>query len=103
MQWWHFCVKTQSKKIPSFSICVYPHAPEQRLVCCHRYSLPGVSMGNGFICVGGAHQFSKLQDLVICGGQEKKKRCKDWFCAVMDSTVDFIQAVVTLCSKVVFV
>lgn len=48
-----------------FLICMYPHAPEQRLVCGHHYRLPGVSMGNRFIGVGGGHKFSKLQDLVI--------------------------------------
>lgn len=41
------------------------HAPEQRLVCCHGYRLPGVSRGNRFVGVGGAHQLPKLQDLVI--------------------------------------
>lgn len=58
---------------------MYSHAPEQWLVCCHCYGLPEVSMGNRFVGVGGAHQFSKLQDLVICGGQEKGLRVL--FCA----------------------
>lgn len=56
---------------------MYPHAPEQWLVCCYHYRFPGVSMGNRFIGVGGAYKLSKLQDLVICGGQ--KKPFKQWF------------------------
>lgn len=78
-----------------FLICMYPHAPEQRLVCCHHYRLPGVSMGNRFIGVGRAHKFSKLQDLVICGGDETASMC-----AVMNSAVEAGHILGTLCSQV---
>lgn len=74
---------TIKKSLPqccfSFLICMYSHAPQQWLVCCHCYRLPWVSMGNRFIGVGGAYQFSKLQDLVICGGQEKRFNVFVWW------------------------
>lgn len=99
---WHFLrivQKTCLEYCISFLIRMYAHAPEQRLVCCHRYGLPEVSMGNRFISVGGAHQFSKLQDLVICGGQEKRLRV--CLCILMDSTVDSVPVIVTLGSQAV--
>lgn len=81
----------------SFLICMYSHAPQQWLVCCHHYWLPWVSMGNRFIGVGGAYQFSKLQDLVICGGQEKRFNVFVWW----NEFHCWLEIVHTLCSKVV--
>ncbi len=49
----------------SFLVFTDAHAPEQRLIRCHGYRLPGVSRVNGFIGVGGAYQLPKLEDLVI--------------------------------------
>lgn len=43
------------KSAVSFPILAYPHAPEQGLVSPHSYRLPGVTGGNRFIGVGGAH------------------------------------------------
>lgn len=56
----------------SFSFLVYPHAPQQRLVGCHSDRLPEVPRSNWLVGVGGAHQFSKLQDLIIWTVRGKK-------------------------------
>lgn len=49
----------------SLSFLVYPHAPQQRLISCYGDGLPQQSGGNRLVGVGGAHQFPKLQDLII--------------------------------------
>lgn len=79
----------KKKKKKPFQCCftslisTYPHAPQQWLVCFHYYGLPWVSMDDRFIGVGGAYQFSKLQDLVICGGQGKQVK------VLISSTADY--------------